>query len=160
VERRRHCWLGVVGGERRMSEKCYECGESGHFARHCPNSTRGDEGENGGYRGGARGKSCYNCGVVGHQAKECPNQGEKTCYNCGNTGHVSKDCQDPPSANAPRPPARRRASKPKCYNCGEFGHLSKDCPNKDSGPKCYNCGNYGHISGHCNSAPADGELNE
>jgi len=52
---------------------CNKCGNTGHWARECPN------GESGGGGGGGRGpgpdSTCNKCGKTGHWARECPDGG-------------------------------------------------------------------------------------
>ena len=48
---------------------CFNCGESGRYARECPKPTG-----KGKSKGKADDRLCYNCGKSGHISRNCPNQ--------------------------------------------------------------------------------------
>ncbi|KAL5111656.1 DNA-binding protein HEXBP [Taenia crassiceps] len=77
------------GGGGGYQDGCFNCGESGHIARHC---TVLRNQNNGG--GGGGGRSCYNCGEEGHISRDCPQGGggkdKVQCYRCRGFGHFSQ----------------------------------------------------------------------
>jgi predicted GIY-YIG superfamily endonuclease len=90
------------------SDRCYKCGEKGHFAKDCDILEEDDVEEE---------ITCFNCGLKGHLSTECYSKRKKdtiTCFNCGLKGHLSTECY-------------RKKPVITCFNCGLKGHLSTEC---------------------------------
>ncbi|EUB64644.1 DNA-binding protein HEXBP [Echinococcus granulosus] len=100
------------GGGGGYQDGCFNCGESGHIARHC-NVLRNQNNGSGG--GGGGGRSCYNCGEEGHISRDCPQGGggkdKVQCYRCRGFGHFSRECT-------------QGGEGPICYKCKGYGHIA------------------------------------
>ncbi|KAM0677185.1 hypothetical protein BDAP_002196 [Binucleata daphniae] len=78
---------------------CYECGETGHINKKCPERLQ---------------NICILCAEKGHDKRKCPMQICNRCYKCG---HFSKECTSKESRN-------RFYS---CRRC-KYEHAERDCP--------------------------------
>ncbi|KAJ4850057.1 hypothetical protein Tsubulata_034417 [Turnera subulata] len=134
---------------------CYNCGEEGHMAVHCPSFTKKLKPcfVCGSLEHGAKqcpkGRDCFICNTGGHRAKDCPErnnaglQSSKICLKCGGSGHDMFSCQNNYSV--------KDLKAIQCYICKSFGHLccanqGEDRPREVS---CYKCGEFGHTGLAC-----------
>lgn len=99
---------------------CYECGETGHIARHCP-----------GIGGRYKGFVCHSCGEDGHIARHCKDKRTRhqrtVCYACGKEGHIARNC------GGHRPESLRIV----CFSCGKRGHKARRCQSSQSRRQSY-----------------------
>ena len=81
------CNVNLTNGEKEMiqkilnssSDKCYQCGKSGHFAKSCPSKTASASSKKAS-ASSKKAKNCQRCGRYGHNESQCY---AKTYYNGG-----------------------------------------------------------------------------
>ena len=61
-------WYSVEPVAKQDSDKCYKCGQKGHWSSKCP----GAGGAAAGGGGGFGGMTCFQCGKPGHFSNQCP----------------------------------------------------------------------------------------
>ncbi|XP_028514405.1 DEAD-box ATP-dependent RNA helicase 52A [Exaiptasia diaphana] len=118
---------GRGGGFNKGGDGCRICGESGHFARECPQKKDRDD-------------SCRNCGQSGHFARDCTEPkkggGGGACYKCQQTGHFARECPNADSGEGGGfgggfgGGGGGGSGDQTCHRCKETGHFAKDCTNE------------------------------
>ncbi|EDO27708.1 predicted protein, partial [Nematostella vectensis] len=144
------------GGGSHGGDGCRKCGESGHFARDCPQG------------GGGGSRTCHKCNEEGHFARECPNadSGGNKCFKCNESGHFAREC---PNSGGGGGGFGGGSSGSTCYKCNETGHFARECPNAESNgggfgggggssdSTCFKCQQTGHFARECPNESAAGE---
>lgn len=107
------------------TDKCYNCGRSGHFAAHCRQNVHKKF-----YKAKQRVSQiqrCYKCGRAGHYANSCLDlDSEQRCYKCDQVGHYANSCLDSDSDSDSEQSVQR------CYKCGQAGHYANNCLDADT----------------------------
>jgi len=92
--------------------KCYECGETGHIAKFCPNSFAVPSAAGGSKKEARHG--------VERRTTEAEPRVVPTCAYCHKKGHLYRDCFMRAKF--------KYEQKGRCYTCGDFNHYAYDCP--------------------------------
>jgi len=106
---------------------CWRCGEPGHKARFCPNTSA--DSADGTHAGMSRDD------LAGQSGAPRP---VEACFRCGQFGHFFRDC----GRNGAIP------SRQACFKCGQLGHQSRNCTGQDL-RTCFSCKQTGHVAKDC-----------
>jgi len=103
--------------QRDATRQCFNCRETGHDVRACPQVRRDSEQGMG---------ICFKCGSTEHAVQQCTTRVPPghypfaKCFICKETGHLSRACPDNPRGMYPNGGC--------CNECGSVEHFRKDCP--------------------------------
>jgi len=105
--------------------RCRNCGESGHWARGCPNETKRAAcilcGKDTHDSFSCTEKICFKCNKVGHLAINCIETNIIKCNRCGLNGHKEIRCLKVWRGGPEY--SQSQLSFLRCIECGKQGHL-------------------------------------
>jgi len=157
------CNINLTNGERGMiqkilnssSDKCYKCGEQGHFAKFCPSKDAKNVSL---VNSKKKVKNCNRCGRYGHNELQCY---AKTYYNGGPIELESdEDEYDEEDSEEEEDSDEDEEEYWECFYCGKEFDSEKGCrfhenvhckmKNKQkSNSSCKRCGRLGHLKNNC-----------
>jgi hypothetical protein len=147
------------------TDKCFNCGLSGHFANKCTASSVSSSEE--------EDETCTRCNRTGHVAKNCyaktiqkkysssseEEEAEETCTRCNRTGHIAKNCYAKTIQKKYSSSSEEEEAEETCTRCNRTGHVAKNCYAKtiqknyseDSSDEepCTRCRHTGHNAKNC-----------
>jgi predicted GIY-YIG superfamily endonuclease len=107
---------------RGITDLCFKCGQSGHFANKC--TAQVDDGESS-EEGEEEEEVCGRCGREGHDTSACyaktHGRGPNWCLRCGREGHEEASCYARSHAVLTEFPEEC------CARCGREGHARGEC---------------------------------
>ncbi|GLD97323.1 hypothetical protein PINS_up006007 [Pythium insidiosum] len=114
---------------RGITDQCFKCGQSGHFANKCTaevdDDDSSDEGEEDEADDEGEAEVCGRCGRQGHNTSACyaktHGNGPNWCLRCGREGHEEASCYARSHVALTEFPSEC------CARCGREGHTRAEC---------------------------------